>query len=85
MIASGDLAGRFGIPLPLFRPRPDIDKRIRYTPVMKFVPGDPSYAVHRMTYRGDGGWSWPLGYGQLAKLVARYLPHIGTEKFFQLE
>jgi hypothetical protein len=83
LIASGDLAGRLGIPLRLFRPRPDIEKRIRYTPVMKFVPADPGYAVHSMTYRGDGGWSWPLDHGQLAKLVAKYLPHVGTEKFFQ--
>lgn len=83
LIASGDLASRFGIPLGLFRSRPDIEKRIRYTPVLKFVPGDHGYTAHRMTYRGDGGWSSPLGHGQLAKLVARYLPHVGTEKFFQ--
>jgi len=83
LLASGDLAGLLGTPLRLLRPRPDIEKRIRYTPVMKFVPADPGYAVHRMTYRGDGGWSWPLDRGKLAKLVAKYLPHVGTEKFFQ--
>jgi hypothetical protein len=84
LIASGDLAGRLGIPLRLFGPRPDLEKRMRYSPVMKFVPSDHGYAVHRMTYRGAGGWSSPLDYGQLAKLVVRYVPRVGTEQFFQI-
>jgi hypothetical protein len=57
----------------------------RYDPVMKFVPAEPGqYAVHRMTYRGDGGWSWPLAFGPLKKLVKKYLKHVGTEEFFEL-
>ncbi|MGE0789365.1 MAG: hypothetical protein AB7S26_27065, partial [Sandaracinaceae bacterium] len=40
----------------------------RYAPVMKFVLGRDGYAVHRMTYRGRGGWSYPLKHGALASL-----------------
>lgn len=60
--------------------------RVRYFPVMKFVPcpepGD--YSVYRMTYRGRGGWSWPLASGPLQKLLIRYLRHVGTDEFFEL-
>jgi hypothetical protein len=56
----------------------------RYVPVMKFVPAEGQYAVYRMTYRGDGGWSWPLAFGSLEQLASKYLRHIGTEKFFEL-
>jgi hypothetical protein len=58
----------------------------RFAPVMKFVPQEDrgSYAVHRMTYRGRGGWSWPLGLGPLPELARRYLKAVGTEDFFEL-
>ena len=58
----------------------------RYDPVMKFVPVDEPghYAVHRMTYRGEGGWSWPLTFGSLKKLLQKYLKHVGTDEFFEL-
>ena len=58
----------------------------RYDPVMKFVPAEKAghYAVHRMTYRGEGGWSWPLTIGPLQKLLKKYLKHVGTEEFFEL-
>lgn len=58
----------------------------RYDPVMKFVPAEEPghYAVHRMTYRGEGGWSWPLTIGPLQKLLKKYLKHVGTEEFFEL-
>ena len=42
------------------------------------------YVVHRMTYRGEGGWSQPLSIGPLRKLVRKYLKHVGTEEFFEL-
>ena len=60
--------------------------RVRYAPVMKFVPlGEPSgYSVLRMTYRGSGGWSWPLASGSLHKLLKRYLRHVGTDEFFEM-
>ena len=63
----------------------DLQRRVRYAPVMKFVPaGDGRYAVHRMTYRGHGGWSWPLADGALEPLLAKYVRHIGTDRFFDL-
>jgi hypothetical protein len=59
--------------------------RIRYAPIMKFTPcGAGCYSVHRMTYRGQGGWSWPLANGPLAKLAARFIEKIGTDAFFDL-
>ncbi len=59
--------------------------RTRYAPVLKFVPcGSGDYAVHRMTYRGQGGWSYSLAHGPLVKLVGRFVGKIGTEAFFDL-
>jgi hypothetical protein len=57
-----------------------------YSPVMKFVPAEEPghYDVHRMTYRGEGGWSWSLAIGPLQKLVKKYLRHVGTEGFYEL-
>ncbi|MDW7760028.1 MAG: hypothetical protein SCM96_05240 [Acidobacteriota bacterium] len=61
-------------------------RRVQYDPVMKFVPlrGRSGYWVHRMTYRGDGGWSWPLGMGFLRELLKRFLGCVGTDEFFEL-
>jgi hypothetical protein len=57
----------------------------RFAPIMKFVPDlAGEYAVRRMTYRGDGGWSWELAVGPLKTLVKRYLGKVGTEDFFEL-
>lgn len=59
--------------------------RTRYAPVMKFVPDRTGgYEVHRMTYRGEGGWSYPLAFGSLKTLVGKFLRHVGTEEFFEL-
>lgn len=59
--------------------------RTRYDPVMKLVRQEPGlYSVHRMTYRGDGGWSWPLASGRLSKLTKKYIKHVGTEEFYEL-
>lgn len=56
----------------------------RYSPVMKLVLGDGDYVIYRMTYRGSGGWSYPLGGGALDKVVRKYVPKIGTDAFFEL-
>ncbi len=58
--------------------------RTRYSPVMKFVREGGPYAVMRMTYRGKGGWSWPLGSGTIAVLAKQFIGPIGTEAFFEL-
>lgn len=61
-------------------------RRVRYDPVMKFVPTleGSDYWAHRMTFRGDGGWSWPLATGSLRKLLKRFLGCVGTDEFFEL-
>jgi len=59
--------------------------RTRYTPIMKFVPGGlDDYNMRRMTYRGSGGWSWPLAQGSLEKLAKKHIRLIGTDEFFEL-
>jgi hypothetical protein len=58
-----------------------------YGPVLRFVlddPGSRTFHVERMTYRGDGGWSWPLGSGKIKKLAKQYVSHLGKESFFDL-
>jgi hypothetical protein len=68
------------------RARPELEKRTRFSPVMRLVPDDGGqYAIFRMTYRGDGGWSrWAFDRGPLEKLAATYLKQLGTERFFEL-
>ncbi|MBA3397211.1 MAG: hypothetical protein H0T89_31585 [Deltaproteobacteria bacterium] len=69
----------------LERRRPELEKGLRYTPVMRFAPIDGRYALFRMTYRGDGGWSrWALDRGRLEDLASKYLKQIGTPGFFEL-
>jgi hypothetical protein len=59
-------------------------KRAQYGPVMKFEGTADSYAVFRMTYRGEGGWSWPLACGKLDELANQFVRHIGTDEFYEL-
>ncbi|HSL84906.1 MAG TPA: hypothetical protein VLF66_19180 [Thermoanaerobaculia bacterium] len=75
----------WGLRVPGDRPG-DPPRRVRYDPVMKLVltPQRGIYNLHRMTYRGDGGWSWPLGSGPLEKLLERYLGLVGTDELFEL-
>ncbi len=40
--------------------------------------------VHRMTYRGDGGWSHPLYFGPLQEMLRKYVEYVGTDEFFEL-
>jgi hypothetical protein len=58
--------------------------RAQYAPVMKFERGPDGYVAHRMTYRGRGGWSYPLEHGALALPVRKLVGHVGTEEFFEL-
>jgi hypothetical protein len=59
-------------------------RRCQYAPVLKFDRDGDGYVVRRMTYRGEGGWSWELGRGSLAVLAKRFVPPIGTDEFFEL-
>ncbi len=64
-----------------------LQRRVRYTPVMKFLPatwGTPgTYMAYRMSYRGEGGWL-SLSAGRLGKLVRAYVRCIDTDAFFEL-
>jgi hypothetical protein len=73
-------------PMLAYRSLSSIERRVRYNPVMKFVPlqKESGYSAHRMTYRGDGGWSWPLASGPLCELVKKLLRYVGTDDFFEL-
>lgn len=59
-------------------------KRTRYSPVMKFEPKEDGYAAFRMTFRGKGGWSYPIEFGKLVELGKKLLPSVGTDEFFNL-
>ncbi len=59
-------------------------KKTRFAPVMKFESDGKEYAVFRMTYRGEGGWSWPLATGRLNEVARKFIQHIGTDEFFEL-
>jgi len=58
--------------------------KAQYVPVMKFEPEGAGYVAFRMTYRGKGGWSWPLRSGKLCDLARKFVASIGTEEFFDL-
>lgn len=58
--------------------------RAQYAPIMKFEPQGDQYVAFRMTFRGHGGWSYPLKSGKLAPLARQMIPSIGTDKFFEL-
>ena len=70
----------------VFRPLGGAGQRIRYEPVLKFVPSHERgrYHVYRMMYRGDGGWSWPLASGPLRELLQRFVARVDTDAFFEL-
>lgn len=59
-------------------------RRARFSPVLRFVREGSTYVVHRMTYRGHGGWSYPLATGPLDRLVRELVRTIGTHEFFEL-
>lgn len=64
-----------------------LTRGMRYSPVLRFVLADEQarvFSVERMTYRGEGGWSWPLDQGPLADLAERFLSHLGKDSFYEL-
>jgi hypothetical protein len=59
-------------------------KKAQYAPVMKFEREGVGYRVLRMTYRGEGGWSYPLATGKLRELAKKFVRHINTDEFCEL-
>lgn len=60
--------------------------RVRYTPVMKFLPNQMShgeYLAYRWLSRGEGGWML-LSSKPLRELCQAYFSAIGTDRFFEL-
>lgn len=56
----------------------------QYDPVLRFVLENAetrTFRAERMTYRGDGGWSRPIAFSELAKKI---IPHLGEDTFFDL-
>lgn len=82
--ARGWLASGLFTPAAIARLREQEDVHVRYDPVLRFVPSDGGYAVSRMTYRGEGGWSWVLDHGPLTRMAAKYIKLIDTPRFFEL-
>ena len=65
----------------------EMARRAQLEPVLKFVLTDPKrrhFDAHRMTYRGSGGWSHPIGWGSLGDLLEDLLPHLGRDSFYDL-
>ena len=65
----------------------NLARRVNYSPVLRFVLDDRSartFHVERMTYRGAGGWSYPLRHGKIASLAKTYVPHVGKNSMFEL-
>lgn len=64
-----------------------ISGRGNYSPVLQFSlldRGERTFEVRRMTYRGHGGWSHPVGQGPLRDLVRLTVPHLGKQSFYEL-
>jgi hypothetical protein len=71
----------------IYEPAGALWAKRRYQPVMRFLTFSDqagTYAVSRMTYRGEGRWSYPLAHGSLARLARDFVPSIGTNHFFEL-
>ena len=66
--------------------RQDLQRRMRYGPVIRFRLDDPvqrRFSVERMCYLGEGGWLG-LTFGMtLADACDRYMPLLGTEELFE--
>jgi hypothetical protein len=59
-------------------------RHAHFSPVLRFVRDGATYVVHRMTYRGHGGWSYPVAAGPLDQLVRELVSKVGTDEFFDL-
>lgn len=66
----------------------EMQKFLSYTPMMRFTLADEknrSFAVERWCFLGSiDDWFLLTGAGDLSKLVAKYVPHLGKESFYEL-
>ena len=93
-MSADSLLGTFGDMMPAAA-RPGIADKLarfvtqqaRYSPILKFDLADEKtrrFSAHRMGFRGEGGWSYPLEHGALDPLIRQLLPHLGKDSFFDL-
>lgn len=68
--------------------RADMDRRARFTPVLRFILIDPArrtFRTERMCYLGSiDDWIDVLASGDIEQLAREVLPRLGTEEFFEL-
>lgn len=69
------------------RVREMLERRARYTPVLRFIlhdEEDRTFKIERMSYRGEGGWKNVHRYGPLDTLACEIVPKLGTDALFEL-
>ena len=68
--------------------RADMDRRAKYTPVMRFILTDAErriFRAERMCYRSSMyGWLDIGRVGPVERLAPRLIPALGTDEFFEL-
>ena len=68
--------------------RADMDRRARFTPVMRFILLDPeqrTFRTERMCYLGSiNDWIDVFKTGPIERLAQQVLPRLGTDEFFEL-
>jgi len=63
-----------------------LERRMRYSPVLRFRLDDPDrrlFSVERMCYRGEGGWLWLKTGLSLDDACNRYVPLLGTDEMYE--
>jgi hypothetical protein len=64
-----------------------VSANARYEPLLKFELLDKDtrrFSAHRMVFRGQGGWSYPLESGDLITIARALIPHLGQDSFYEL-
>lgn len=68
--------------------RADMDRRARFTPVLRFILIDPArrtFRTDRICYLGSiDDWIDVFASGEIERLARKVLPRLGTDEFFEL-